>query len=305
MSCSDKPGRTPFCTWAAMLRSRHAGMCCVILFSAGAVGCVASPTEQTSLKLELAGTSMEPVSLDDQSELIVRQAEVAFGPLYLCSGRQAGQLCDSALLEWRSSAVIDALDPNPKQTGTISGLTGTVRSYMFDFGFASTLARSEPVALNAVDDLGGYSARFSGEVEQGGVTIPFSLSVLIVQSQATEPGTTVVSRSSTSELTIFPQSRKLSMRFDALPWMQSLRAADFFQNSSCDAKNQITCDGQVEQRCDSSGTLVEASDCSAKGLVCVPDQGCQTEVTFSANSRAYRAVVQSMVGDTLVELSVD
>ena len=74
----------------------------------------------------------------------IDRADLAFGPLYLCAGATAGDLCDTARFEWLDSAVVDTTLSDPVKVGELSGVTGTVRSWMYDLGLSSQLTREAP-----------------------------------------------------------------------------------------------------------------------------------------------------------------
>src|SRR5690606_2863629 len=152
-----------------------------------AIACVAVGAAQIEVPLQVAGTAVdEPVVGKAGAQIELDRAELAFGPIYLCAGAQAGELCDTAQLEWLDAVVIDALDPAPVEAGRLRGREGTVRSWMFDLGVVSLLTQKNPLVLAAAEQLGGASLRIEGRAELDGVVLPFAVAVVVRQEEQTE-----------------------------------------------------------------------------------------------------------------------
>ena len=81
------------------------------LVCAHLTACAETSQERVQIPLEVTGTAPAGtvLSLGDVPVTLTR-ADLAFGPLYLCAGTQAGELCETARLEWLDSVVVDALD---------------------------------------------------------------------------------------------------------------------------------------------------------------------------------------------------
>ena len=112
------------------------------------VGCSDASQDFVEVDLEVSGTPVEDHELEDLTVTLSR-ADVAFGPLYLCPGRQAGENCETARLEWTESAVVDGLDEESTKVGVMTGVTGPILSWMFDYGITSLLTQQQPVELRA------------------------------------------------------------------------------------------------------------------------------------------------------------
>lgn len=210
---------------------------CALLWCA----CIDTGPQHTTIELSVAGTGVTaPFVVDTDWQVTFDSAELAFGPLYLCAGTQAGALCETARAEWLDSAVVDALEPSARQVGSMDALTGTVRSWMYDLGIVSLLTRPEPVALDAAASLGGYSVRLSGTASRGSDAIAFSAALVIQQDTGTETGVPVV-RSAPSQgfSHDLGEQDQLTVRFDPRPWLDAI---DFDQ--LCDAT--LGCPAEVE-----------------------------------------------------------
>ncbi|MGB1698880.1 MAG: hypothetical protein ACPHRO_02925, partial [Nannocystaceae bacterium] len=78
------------------------------LFSAG---CLDTGQQRAEVPLSVAGTAGAGTVLTEGGvSLSVDRADLAFGPLYLCPGNTAGDLCDVARMEWLDATVVDTLD---------------------------------------------------------------------------------------------------------------------------------------------------------------------------------------------------
>ncbi len=254
-----------------------------------------SPTAQqpVQLQLQLAGQAPSSLSLADGTALDFSSAQLAFGPLTLCPGRQSGALCETARMEWLDSAVVDLLDPNPTSVGSIDGFTGTVRSYMYDLGYVSLLTTEQPLKLSAATQLDDTSLLARGEVStEANQPIPFVISVVAKQSGEIDRGQPMV-RSSTNadfEHEVTLQDESLTARFSLEELLVDLEASDFFQDASCTDTGTI-CRGQLAEDCTSGVT----EDCTDSDQVCQPNVGCRDVVTIDGTTRGGRAVLQRLV----------
>jgi hypothetical protein len=128
--------------------------------------CGESSQEHVRFPLFVAGSDHEAFDAVGDVSVNIEQADLAFGPLYFCAGAQAGELCDTARLEWLESVVVRATDAEPRWAGEITGVTGPVRSWMYDLGFVSLLTQKQPLVLPAAHELGGVSLRITGQSER-------------------------------------------------------------------------------------------------------------------------------------------
>jgi hypothetical protein len=256
--------------------------------------CVDTGQARVAVPLYLAGSDLAaPLSAAGGSELTLDSAELAFGPLYLCAGNTAGELCDTARLEWLESRVIDLTRATPERAGELTGVSGTVRSFMYDLGISSQLTRDQPYTLQAARELDGASFRVSGSAEIAGVSVPFRAELAIQQTEGTEPGVPVIRKSSSERFAhdVAPDEPGLLIRFDAASWLRSIDLRGYLEDSTCspDGPTRV-CAGQVEQRCASDGSVEATRDCSALGQVCLAAQGCAPELSFEPDSEPFRAL---------------
>jgi hypothetical protein len=167
--------------------------------------------------------------------LTIDRAELAFGPLYLCAGAQAGELCDAARLEWLGSVRIDLKEPEPRRAGTLSGTTGHVRSWMYDLGISSQLTESDPFLLDAAQELGGASLVVEGRARQGDFEVPFVVGVVVQQGGDVERGVPVV-RKGTGDVfnhDVTGTEPGLWVHFDASAWLAKLDLRSELADSAC------------------------------------------------------------------------
>lgn len=264
-----------------------------------APACIDVGPAQVEVPLYVAGTSIEgPIAGRGGAQIELTRAELAFGPIYLCAGTQAGELCETARLEWLDAIVVDVRDPEPVEAGPLRGLEGTVRSWMFDLGLVSLLTQEQPLILPAAEQLGGASLRLAGRASVDEVVIPFSLAVAITPEQGTERGVPVIRKSGNQafEHEVDVGEPGLLIRFDAAPWVTEIDFASLLEQASCmPAGPERVCAGQTEQRCDSEGNLIESRDCAALDQVCVRARGCVDEVELERDSQGHRAVRNQVV----------
>ncbi len=259
--------------------------------------CGESAQRPVALDLEVRGVPLSaPVEVSESFSIALDRAELAFGPLYVCPGRQAGDLCDTARLEWRDSVVVDALTEDAVWAGRLEGATGPVLSWMFDYGFTSLLTESEPLVLPAAAALGGASLVLAGEATLEGARLPFSARVVVRQEGGAGRGVPVVRKSTSAPFSheVTEADEALVVTFDPGAWAKRLVARDFVERASCAAGKPIVCDGSVELTCDEAGALEAQRDCADEGLVCAPGQGCADAVNLGVGSESYRALVQAL-----------
>ena len=271
----------------------------VALLGALTLACVEVGPAEIEVPLHVAGTQIEdPIVGQDGAQIELDRAELAFGPIYLCAGAQAGELCETARLEWLDAIVIDTLAGEAVEAGTLRGLEGTVRSWMFDLGVVSLLTQEDPLILPAAEQLGDASLRLEGRASVDGVVIPFRVELVVQPEEGTELGVPVIRKSSSDafEREVSAGEPGLLVRFDARPWVTEIDFAGLLEQGSCaPAGPELVCAGQLEQRCDADGNLVESRDCAALEQVCVRARGCVAELEFEPDSQGYRAVRNQVV----------
>jgi hypothetical protein len=196
----------------------------VCLLAAWLCACGESAQQRAEVPLLLAGTEAASFETNLAVPVTLTRAELAFGPLYLCSGAQAGELCETARLEWRDSAVVDCLDSRSTEVGALVGVTGPVRSFMYDLGFSSVLTRDEPLELDAARELGGVSLRVEGRFTRNGEEHEFRAGVAVRQGAEVERGIPVVRKSLDDEFEhdVNGDESALLVRFDARPWVTAV-----------------------------------------------------------------------------------
>lgn len=283
-----------------MIRRR---ICC-FLWPWLVLSCAETGQDHVSVELAVRGTDAPtPVDSGSGSAITLSRAELAFGPLYLCPGATAGELCETARAEWLDTIVVDLLDTERRSAGELIGSSGPLLSYMYDLGISSQLTRSEPTILPAAAELGDASLVLEGRAVVDGIELPFSLSLALQQTTETEIGVPIVRKSSSEffqhELT--PSDESLTVTFDATPWVRSLDLSPYVTRDSCQVDGPArTCDRTELLNCE-GGVEVERQDCATSDQICVVSSDsesavamgtaeCVDEVTIEPGSEAYRSV---------------
>jgi hypothetical protein len=206
-------------------------------------GCGDVGQSQAEVPLYVSGSELPgPIATAGDVMLTIDRAELAFGPLYLCAGAQAGELCDAARLEWLGSVRIDLTEPEPRLAGTLSGTTGRVRSWMYDLGISSQLTQNEPFVLDAAQELGGASLVVEGRARQGGFEVPFVAGVVVQQGADVERGVPVV-RKGTGDVfnhDVTGAEPGLWVRFDASAWLSRLDLRSELAESACTSEGNCS-----------------------------------------------------------------
>ena len=186
--------------------------------------CTSAGSHEVTVALDVAGTAVDPFENGDGWVIDLQRADVAFGPLYLCSGTQAGELCDTARADWIGTVVVDALDADPHLAGALEGTSGFVRSWMYDHGITSLLTKQQPVVLTAAETLGGSSIVVRGVARRDDVSVVFQASVPIQQEEGTERGVPVVRKSASDDFEhdLTGDERRLVVRFDPRAWLDGI-----------------------------------------------------------------------------------
>lgn len=183
--------------------------------------------DRVAVPLQVAGTAApaDGVVTTDGVTLQLTRADLAFGPLVLCAGATAGELCDTARVEWLDSVVVDALDPQPATVGSLNGVSGSVRSWMYDLGISSQLTDDDPFVLSAAESLDGMSVVIEGEAILDGLALPFRAALPIAQAGDAERGVPMVRKSSSEQFShvITGAEASLTVRFDAAAWLGAMK----------------------------------------------------------------------------------
>lgn len=260
--------------------------------------CADTGQDHTSVPLYVAGVDMsEPFVAASNVLVSIDRADMAFGPLYLCAGTTAGDLCETARLEWLETVVIDTTTSVPTLAGELSGVTGTVLSWMYDLGISSQLTRSEPYVLEAARTLGDTSFVLEGRAMVDGIEVPFTASVPIQQTEDTELGVPVVRKSNSESFFRDVQSGEsgLLVRFDPKAWVSGIDFTPYVGRETCTDEGPTTvCDGALERACD--GAIERSTrDCAALGEVCVATQGCVRRLVIQEQTEAFRVLRNSLL----------
>jgi hypothetical protein len=186
--------------------------------------CIDTSQHAAQVELWLSGSAGRSFAGRDGVAITLSQAELAFGPLTLCPGYEAGELCDQALAEWRDSARVNTLDATPRKVGTMHGITGVAHSFMYDLGIASLLTDDAPLVLDAAEQLGEHSLRLAGSVRADGVTLRFRGEFTFAQDNDSERGTALVRTSKSDDFAhpIQHSGDRLLVRFAARDWFTSV-----------------------------------------------------------------------------------
>lgn len=270
----------------------------LVLLIACVAGCAETGQQPTSIALFVAGSpTTGEVVASGEVPVTLERADLAFGPLYLCGGTSAGDLCDTARLEWLNSIVIDTLDSTAVSAGELSGFTGPVRSWMYDLGISSQLTRSTPYVLSAAQSLEGASLVLEGVAVVDTIELPFAASVSIAQNNSTELGVPVIRKSASNPFIeeITEGTSDLLVQFDPAPWVRSVDFRPYVANDDCQELGpDLTCNGTVEHTC-SGATQLSSRDCADFEEVCIPDQGCASQLTIEIDSEGYRGIRNALV----------
>ena len=303
---------------------------CLLFTTLSVTSCIDTGADQLRIPLYVSGIALEnfgtltqqpmsedadvpAIELDSGQYLLIDQAKLAFGSLYLCAGTSAGDLCDTARAEWLDSVVIDLLDEQIMSAGELIGHSGIVRSWMFDLGLSSLLTHRTPYELEAAQELNGASLVLNGRVRNkmnqdetnttdGIEEFPFSISVKIQQSEDTELGVPVIRKSNSEsfEHDLTKGDSSLLIRFPLASWLRNLKFSSYFRtiDQACEGGNpdqvqtdyKLSCLGTIEQTCNLNTGEVETRDCSNFSQHCLPNYGCVDELKITSDSEQYRTV---------------
>lgn len=136
----------------------------------------------TPVTLELRAEAQGEARFDgrDGWQVELTTATLVFGPLYLCPAPQAGDLCDIARAEFLEAATIDALATSAQPLGQLAGVSGVVRSAMWEYGRPWSIAATEAQPLAP----GESSLHVVGVARLGAEERPFDLRIDIEPARA-------------------------------------------------------------------------------------------------------------------------
>jgi hypothetical protein len=266
-----------------------------------AVGCAETGQDRLEVPLYVAGADVsQPLVAAGNVPVMLDRADLAFGPLYLCAGNTAGDACDTALLEWLDTIVVDTTSPEPARAGALSGVSGSVRSWMYDLGISSQLTRAEPFVLEAATQLGGASFVVDGRADAGGVDLPFSASISVQRNGNLAPGIPVVQKRATDRFfrVVGANETGLVVRFDPTAWISGIDFRPFLKDERCSPGGPLlVCLGSVETTCSGDGTEMSSRDCSDLGQRCISGRGCAEALTLAPDTEAFRALQNALVNE--------
>ncbi len=258
------------------------------------LGC--SGTGQDRVDIPLRASGVQPpdqVKTVDGELVTITRADLAFGPLYLCAGNTAGDLCDISRAEWLDTAVINTMSDKEVSIGHLTGVTGQVRSWMYDLGISSQLTRSEPYVLQAAEELGSASFVLEGLVTLQGVELPLSASLPIQQTETTELGIPVIRKGSGEVFSheITGAESGLTLRFSPEMWVSRLDLGSIVEDKICEADGpSVVCQEHIELRCDEDGITESTRDCGETSEACLAGVGCADAIVLEEGSNAYRSL---------------
>jgi hypothetical protein len=180
-------------------------------------GCIESPQSEVAYEAEARATLARAFEVGGVTVRLSR-AELAFGPLYLCSASSgSATLCRSALGELLDVTRVDLLAGAPTPLGRVRGFTGSVRSASYDLGLhwfdTSYAVEASPGAPD------GHSLVVVGTLAKPGEPeVPFRLALDVVpqyQGQRAVPTAEAV-----TEVTTTPT--RLVVTFDPEAWLRQI-----------------------------------------------------------------------------------
>lgn len=185
------------------------------------VACVDTGTQNVELDLYLAGSSETSFESDDGWQVTLEEARLAFGPLTLCPGANAGPFCHTAVAEWLDSTVVNALEEQPQLAGSLIGSDGVVRGFMYDLGLANLITSAIPIPLDAANELEGNSLVISGSAVKGEVSLDLDFGITILDE--TSDGIPVFLSASFQSLNQdLGEVSSLTLRFEPTDWLRTV-----------------------------------------------------------------------------------
>lgn len=186
-----------------------------LLFSCLLLGsCLDTGTKLVEFRVEASGSNAR-FQNDFGWQIELSEAELLFGPLVLCPGVTAGDLCTTARGEMLSVAQVDLLDESTREIARGAGLEGSVGSAMWDYGRPWRLSDSEPEA-------NGTSLIISGIAQQGDTSVPFSVSY---NADSAGAGIVLVRVSGSPEGEL-SESTIAHVQFDVQGWLRRVHFDD-------------------------------------------------------------------------------
>lgn len=199
-----------------------------------ALGCVDTGIEPVELKVLASGVELAPFEARDGWTVTLERADLAFGPLYLCTAANAGDLCETAQAEMLDGVVVDLLDDEPREVGALVGLGGMVRSVMHDYGVTWELTAMRPEG--SIPAMRDRSLVFEGVASRGEERVRFSGELAVTPIRA---GSLVVRRTlAAGEVTDLADEAELSIAVDPRPWFAGVRFDELSESGEIEEGSQ-------------------------------------------------------------------
>ncbi|HSI05030.1 MAG: hypothetical protein ACAI38_03060 [Myxococcota bacterium] len=207
---------------------RYALMLALLLAACGETG-------QERLSVAVAARGGPATFTAGLWDVTLSEALVAVGPIYWCATAAASaDLCPAATFELTQSATVDGLAPDAQLIGTADGVTGEVRSAVYDYGISWLATQNQPTPTSGSVD--GSSARFAGVATTTGRSLAFT-AVIDITPQL--QGTYAV-QGARAAATIAPSTTSLTLTARPDLWFA---AVDFDAAAPADATSvEITSD---------------------------------------------------------------
>ncbi len=215
------------------------------------VACGDTIGEAVEVPLSASGAA-EPSFTQGDWEVTLEQAHLGFGPLYLCPASVAtGELCEMAVVELIDSVAFDALDPTAQTLPPLVGVTGAVRSAVFDYAISWPLTYRSPRAGAGAP--GGHSARFAGVAKDGARTLYFSADIDVAPNAVERLASGAV-----TEHTITDDASRLHLVFDPIGWWRGVDFDALATSAFSDPEAGDTATISVEAGSDAYASIVHA-----------------------------------------------
>ncbi len=123
-----------------------------------AQGCAETGQQHVSIPVFARGTELSSLRLPGGT-FTLKRADVAVGPIYFCAASGAdAELCEASVAEFTGNGVLDALAPEEMKVFSLRGVTGSIRSALYDYGVSWFTTEQAPDAKTEL----GHSAILEG-----------------------------------------------------------------------------------------------------------------------------------------------
>lgn len=191
---------------------------CVLFAMLSLCACTDTGRSFVSVPFAARGTGDVTTTIDGWDVTLTR-ADVAIGPIYFCATALASrEFCEDALLEDLETEVVSGLDAAEQSLGTLEGVSGSIRSATYDYGYSYLLTRPQAEPNDGAVE--GHSAVLEGTAVRGVDTLRFRIEVDVIPSL---PGASAVQGASTTQ-TLTGAPVEVTLVVDPLMW---LGAVDF------------------------------------------------------------------------------